>query len=364
MRADGVSEKTIARFVAEEMEEDEFRRSKGVTEIEALREWKRIPEHIRKLLLANAFCHNCGTTEFAPGYTLRMRHGCVSAGDHSWLASLSARAANHISSRRNTSLRIVDTSCDEKIGCAPFLLTSGSLNSRITYRRSFGCSLASSSSTTTVPPGSPSDSRTPLATSGRFHRPNQLETPPGAGVSPGRRSRQRTTPARNRTEDQDHGEIGAHFLRPPRSRGGSPAGKTTVTASADAGANRSIERNAPPSPVHPYREQKTGSQRRRPGPRRVAFIQLDASLNLREKRPGSSSRKRTVHLHRLNSATLLSAYRSLTVISAGQAALYAPGPQVAPGGVAVGRHRETSHGRKTFAISMDHAEAHVETRYL
>lgn len=77
MRADGVNEKIIARFVAEEMEEDEFRRSKGVTEIEALREWRKIPEHIRKLLLANAFCHNCGTTEFAPGYTLRMRHGCV-----------------------------------------------------------------------------------------------------------------------------------------------------------------------------------------------------------------------------------------------------------------------------------------------
>lgn len=77
MRADGVSEEMIARFVAEEMEEDEFRRSKGVTEVEALREWKKIPEHIRKLLLTNAFCHNCGTTEFAPDYTLRMRHGCV-----------------------------------------------------------------------------------------------------------------------------------------------------------------------------------------------------------------------------------------------------------------------------------------------
>ena len=33
--------------------------------------------HIRKLLLANAFCHNCGTTEFSPGYTLRMRRGRV-----------------------------------------------------------------------------------------------------------------------------------------------------------------------------------------------------------------------------------------------------------------------------------------------
>ena len=213
MRADGVSEEMIARFVAEEMEEDEFRRGKGVTEIEALRERKKIPEHIRKLLLANAFCYNCGTTEFAPGYTLCMRHGCVSASDHSWLASPSARAANHTSSRRNTSLRIADTSCDEKISCAPFLLTSGSLSSRITYRRSFGCSLASSSSTTTVPPRSPSDSRTPLATSGRFRRPNRPETPPSAGVSPGRLSRQRTTPAENRTEVQGHGEISARFLR-------------------------------------------------------------------------------------------------------------------------------------------------------
>lgn len=77
MRANGVSEETIARFVAEEMAEDEFRRGKGVTEIEALREWKKTPEHVRKLLLANAFCHNCGTTEFAPGCTLHMRHGRV-----------------------------------------------------------------------------------------------------------------------------------------------------------------------------------------------------------------------------------------------------------------------------------------------
>ena len=43
MRADGVSEKMVARFVAEEMGEDEFRRGKGVTEIEALREWRKIP---------------------------------------------------------------------------------------------------------------------------------------------------------------------------------------------------------------------------------------------------------------------------------------------------------------------------------
>ena len=38
--------------------------------------------------------------------------------------------------------------------------------------------------------------RAPLATSGRFFRPNQPETPQHAGVSPGRRSRQRTTPSK------------------------------------------------------------------------------------------------------------------------------------------------------------------------
>ena len=61
MRANGVSEEMIARFVAEEMEEDEVRRGTGVTEFEALREWQKLPERIRKLLLANAFCRNCGT---------------------------------------------------------------------------------------------------------------------------------------------------------------------------------------------------------------------------------------------------------------------------------------------------------------
>ena len=46
MGADGVSEG---------MGEDEFRRGKGVTKIEALRGGRRkIPEHIRKLLIANA----------------------------------------------------------------------------------------------------------------------------------------------------------------------------------------------------------------------------------------------------------------------------------------------------------------------
>ena len=58
-----------------EMEGGGFRRGKDVMEVETLRERKKVSKHIRKLLLANAFWRNCGTTEFAPGYTLRMCHG-------------------------------------------------------------------------------------------------------------------------------------------------------------------------------------------------------------------------------------------------------------------------------------------------
>ena len=60
MRADGVDETMIARFVAEEMREDEFRRGRGTTDIEAARLRKNMPESIRQLLLGNAFCPNCG----------------------------------------------------------------------------------------------------------------------------------------------------------------------------------------------------------------------------------------------------------------------------------------------------------------
>ena len=39
----------------EEIERGGFRRGKDVTEVETLREWNKVSEHIRKLLLANAF---------------------------------------------------------------------------------------------------------------------------------------------------------------------------------------------------------------------------------------------------------------------------------------------------------------------
>ena len=69
MRADGVDEAMIERFVAEEKAEDEFRRGRGTTDIEAAR--------ARQLLLGNAFCPNCGAASFASGYSLRMRDGFV-----------------------------------------------------------------------------------------------------------------------------------------------------------------------------------------------------------------------------------------------------------------------------------------------
>ena len=77
MRADGVDEEMIERFVAEERAEDEFRRGRGTTDIEAVRVWKGMPKSIRQLLLGSAFCHNCGTASFASGYSLRMRDGFV-----------------------------------------------------------------------------------------------------------------------------------------------------------------------------------------------------------------------------------------------------------------------------------------------
>lgn len=90
MRADGVSEEMITRFVAEEVEEDKFRRSKGVTEIEALREWRKIPEHIRKLLLANAFCHSCAIAAARRSSRPATRCACVTGACSSRVAARNA----------------------------------------------------------------------------------------------------------------------------------------------------------------------------------------------------------------------------------------------------------------------------------
>ena len=81
------------------------------------------------------------------------------------------------------------------------------------------------------------------------------------------------------------------------------------------------------------------------------------------KRSGSSSRKQAIHLRRLDSATLLSTYRSLTVISAARQRSMRPAhmSRLAASPLA---DNANPHGRKTFATTMDYAEARVKTRSL
>ena len=101
-----------------------------------------------------------------------------------------------------------------------------------------------------------------LQTSGRFRRPNQPETPPSADVSPGRRSRRRTTPPKTAQKPRTHGEIGARFLQNcPEPAGDAPAGEAAAAISADANATPDIAADAPPSPV-----QKRFERRRHPQP--------------------------------------------------------------------------------------------------
>ena len=96
----------------------------------------------------------------------------------------------------------------------------------------------------------PQHKQSPLATSERFRRPDRPETPYSADVSPGRRSRQRTTSAENRTKAQDPRQNQHPFpAKPSRTRRGAPAGEAAAAVSADAGATRGIAANTPPSPV-------------------------------------------------------------------------------------------------------------------
>lgn len=47
----------------------------NVSDIAALRKWNNIPEDIRKKLLQNVLCGNCGVTAIAPGYTMTYKKG-------------------------------------------------------------------------------------------------------------------------------------------------------------------------------------------------------------------------------------------------------------------------------------------------
>ena len=94
------------------------------------------------------------------------------------------------------------------------------------------------------PPRSPSDPQAPLATSGRFRRPNRPETPQHAGVSPSRQSQQRTAPARNRTKIQDLWRNRRPFPpEPPRSREDATASE--AAAADEHAAKRMLAPDAP-----------------------------------------------------------------------------------------------------------------------
>ena len=84
----------------------------------------------------------------------------------------------------------------------------------------------------------------PLATSGRFCRRIQPERPRSGSVSPGQRSRQRTTPAENRTETKDPWQNQGPFpAEPPRSR--------MATVNANRGAEVCSERGLRLAKLHP-----------------------------------------------------------------------------------------------------------------
>ena len=80
-RKDGCDEYTVEKFIRQQMEADEFEKGYGTTDIEAITEWKKIPEDVRDMLLHNAFCRNCGEATFKPGYNLRLdKFGVVIEG--------------------------------------------------------------------------------------------------------------------------------------------------------------------------------------------------------------------------------------------------------------------------------------------
>ena len=80
-RADGCDEYTIEKFIRQEMEMDEFRKGEGTTELDAYREWMKLPEDARDMFLNNALCINCGVASFAKGYNIRRdKYGIVIEG--------------------------------------------------------------------------------------------------------------------------------------------------------------------------------------------------------------------------------------------------------------------------------------------
>lgn len=97
LRADGCDERTVERFVREEMEADEWRAGEGITEFEAFKAWRELPDGEKRILLTTAFCHNCGTATFSPGYAVRRgKWGLVVEGTCAKCGSRIARTREEV----------------------------------------------------------------------------------------------------------------------------------------------------------------------------------------------------------------------------------------------------------------------------
>ena len=197
--------------------------------------------------------------------------------------------------------------------------------------------------------------RTPLATSGRFRRPNRPETPCGAGVFPGRRSRRRTTPRRKPHRSPDPWRNRRPLpAKPPRSRGGATAGKAAATV-APARAQPEASRGTPAGEAAAADEHAgmlIGSI--------CAYSQTNActecTANHRTKALMENGKPpvRTRLAHLAQRAPLADAHARC------RAALYAPGPHVAPGGVTVGRHRKPPDRKRLRQSSGNESKSQPE----
>jgi len=77
LRSAGISGDVINRVIEAEKNHKEFERNAGITELDAFQEWQSWPESRRQMNLRGAFCVDCGTGIFKPGYTIRRSDGYI-----------------------------------------------------------------------------------------------------------------------------------------------------------------------------------------------------------------------------------------------------------------------------------------------
>ena len=92
-KSDGCDNATVERFIRQEIEADEFRAGEGKPDFDALRQWMKLPDRDREILLRNSICTNCGMTSFKSGYFVRKdSYGLILEGRCAKCGSRIARA--------------------------------------------------------------------------------------------------------------------------------------------------------------------------------------------------------------------------------------------------------------------------------